>query len=127
LPNEGLNWIDSIKAETWAGEDGLKYLANASDFPKTYKEFFSYPPPQPAQPPSSADIASFREYMSDVIAAFRLPYAQTQERLSAITARTKSMNPAVQSVIPSYQKMNDTRKQVSDDLQTLTKALSGQK
>jgi hypothetical protein len=127
LPNEGLNWIDSIKAETWAGEDGLKYLANAADFQKAYKESFSYPPPQPAQPPTPADIAGFREYMSDVIAAFRLPYARTQERLSAITVRTKSMNPAVQSVIPSYQKMNDTRKQVSDDLQMLSKALDGQK
>ena len=127
LPNEGLNWIDSIKAEAWAGEDGLKYLSHAANFQETYKNFFSEPPPQPAQPPSAGDIASFQEYMNDVIAAFRQPYAQTQERLSAITARTKTMNPTVQSVIPGYQRMNDARKQVSDDLQMLSKALSGQK
>lgn len=127
LPNEGLNWADSIKAEAWAGEDGLKYLANAPNFQETYKEFFSQPPPQPAHPPTSAEIAGFRSYMNDVIAAFRQPEAQTQERLAAITVRIKSMNPAVQSVIPNYQKLNETRKQVSDDLQMLTKALSGQK
>jgi hypothetical protein len=127
LPNDGLNWTDSIKAEAWAGEDGLKYLANAPNFQETYKEFFSQPPPQPAHPPTPAEIASFRSYMNDIVAAFKLPDSQTQERLSALKERTKSMNPAVQSVIPGYQKLNETRKQVSSDVQLLNKALGAQK
>ena len=127
LPVEGLNWTDSIKAEAWADEDSLKYLANAPNFQETYKEFFSQPPPQPAHPPTPAEIAGFRSYMNDVVAAFRLPDSQTQERLSALKDRTKSMNPAVQSVIPNYQKLNEARKQVSGDVQLLNKALGAQK
>jgi hypothetical protein len=65
--------------------------------------------------------------MNDVVAAFRLPDSQTQERLSALKERTKSMNPAVQSVIPKYQKLNEARKQVSGDVQLLNKALGAQK
>jgi hypothetical protein len=125
LPNEGLNWGDAIKSETWAGEDALRYLAHAANFQEAYKNFFSEPPPQPAQPPSPADIAGFKSYMDEVIAAFRQPYAQTQERLSAISVRIKTMNPAVQSLIPNYPRLNDTRKQVSDDVQILIKRLSG--
>jgi hypothetical protein len=127
LSVEGLNWTDSIKAEAWADEDSLKYLANAPNFQETYKEFFSQPPPQPAHPPTPAEIAGFRSYMNDVVTAFRLPDSQTQERLSALKDRTKSMNPAVQSVIPNYQKLNEARKQVSGDVQLLNKALGAQK
>jgi hypothetical protein len=127
LPGEGLNWTDSIKTEAWAGEDGLRYLANAPNFQETYKEFFSQPPPQPAHPPTPAEIAGFRSYMNDIVAAFRLPDSQTQQRLSALKERTRSMNPAVQSVIPNYQKLNETRKQVASDVQMLGKALGPQK
>ncbi|MCU1256841.1 MAG: hypothetical protein JWM83_3140 [Candidatus Angelobacter sp.] len=127
LPNGGLNWTDSIKSEVWADEESLGYLANAANFQETYKEFFGQPPPQTAQPPSAEDIAGFRTYMNEVLAAFQQPDMQTQERLSAITVRTKSMNPAVQSIIPNYQKLADTRKQVSGDVQALNKALTGQK
>ena len=56
--------------------------------------------------------------MNDVVTAFRLP---------ALKERTKSMNPAVQSVIPKYQKLNEARKQVSSDVQLLNKALGAQK
>jgi hypothetical protein len=63
--------------------------------------------------------------MSGVVAAFRLPDSQTQERLSALKERTKS--PAVQSVIPNYEKLNEARKQVSGDVQLLNKALGAQK
>jgi hypothetical protein len=127
LPNEGLDWTDSIKAEAWAGEDGLKYLARSPNFQEAYKEFFSQPPPQPAHPPTQAEINGFHSYMNDVVAAFRQPDAQTQERLLALKERTKAMNPAVQSIIPNYQKLNDTRKQVSGDVQLLSKTLGAQK
>ena len=127
LPPEGLNWIDAIKSETWADEEALKYLANAANFQEAYKKFFSEAPPQPAQPPSPADIAGFKAYMNDVLEAFRRPLAQTQERLLAISGRVKSMNPAVQSTLPNYQKFNETRGQVYGEVQALENALGGQK
>jgi len=40
LPKEGLNWEDAIKAEAWANEQSLKYLANAVDFQEAYKKRF---------------------------------------------------------------------------------------
>jgi hypothetical protein len=127
LPADGLNWSDAIKAEAWAGEDGLKYLAKAPNFQETYGEFFSGPPPQGAKPPNQDDINSFRSLMNEVVGGFQLPGPQTKERLTTILGKAKDMNPAVQSVVPNYQKLNDTRSQVSGEVETLVRALGRQK
>jgi hypothetical protein len=123
LPSEGLNWIEAIKAEEWAGEDALKYLARASDFQQVYKEFFSTPPPQAAHPPTAAEIANYRALMNEVIAAFQLPPAQTGERIPAIMTRLKDLNPAVQSIFPNYAKLNDSREKLIGEEEALMKTL----
>jgi len=123
LPAEGLDWIESIRLEAWADEEGLKALAAASDFPTAYKEFFTYTPAQGATPPSPADISGFRAMMVDVIAAFRLPPAQTRERIAAVNDRLKNSNPAVQAVFPNYLKLNDAREKIAQEKELLMKAL----
>jgi hypothetical protein len=123
LPAEGLDWIESIRLEAWADEEGLKSLAAATDFPNTYKEFFGSTPPQGATPPSPADISGFRAMMVDVIAAFRLPPAQTRERIAAVNDRLKKANPAVQAISPNYLKLNDSREKVAQEKESLMKAL----
>lgn len=123
LPAEGLDWIDSIRAEAWADEEALKYLAAASDFQSTYKEFFSGPPAQGARPPSTADINAFHVMMADEIAAFHLPPAQTRERIAAVSDRLKNANPAVQAIFPNYMKLNDSREKVAQERESLMKAL----
>jgi hypothetical protein len=65
--------------------------------------------------------------MNEVVGGFQLPGPQTKERLTTILGKTKDMNPAVQSVVPNYQKLNDTRSQVSGEVETLVRALGGQK
>lgn len=123
LPPDGLNWIESIKAEGWACEEGLKYLAKAPNFQETYKEFFSTPPPQPAHPPTGSEIAALRNVMAEVIAAFQLPPAQTRERLTVILAKLKDMNPAVQAVVPNFSKLNESREKLIAEKEALAKAL----
>jgi len=123
LPPEGLNWIDSIKAEEWACEEGLKYLAKAPNFQETYKEFYGSPAPQAAHPPTPAEIASLRSLMGDVVAAFQLPPAQTRERLTAIMARAHELTPAVEAVVPSFPRLNDSREKLIGEKDALLKAL----
>lgn len=123
LPTDGLDWLDSIKAEAWADEETLKYLAKAPNFQEAYKNFFSAAPPQSAKPPTQSDINAFRALMNEVVAAFQLPSPQTRERLAAITSSLKDLNPAVQSVLPNYQKLNDSREQVATEKQSLMKTL----
>lgn len=123
LPAEGLNWIDSIKAEQWACEEGLKDLAKAPNFQETYKEFFGSPAPQAAHPPTAAEIAALRSLMSEVVSAFQLPPAQTRERLSAIMARTHELNPPVQAIVPNFPRLNDSREKLIRDEEALLKAL----
>ena len=127
LPAEGLNWSEPIAFEAWADTESLKRLAHAKDFQETYKESFNKPPAESEKPPSPADIADFQAYMRDMIAAFQRPPDQTQERMTALAPRLKNMNPTVQAIVPNYQRLNDTRKEVSSELQTLHKALDGQK
>jgi hypothetical protein len=126
LPAEGLDWPGAIRAEAWADEEALRYFAKAPNFQEAYKDFYSTPPAQAAHPPTDAEIAAFHNLMNDVVAAFQLPFAQTQEKLKTIMARTEKMNPAVQSIIPSYSRMNDARQQVASE-QARIKALVGSK
>lgn len=123
LPPEGLNWIDSIKTEEWACEEGLKDLAKASNFQEKYKEFFGSPAPQAAHPPTAAEIAALRSLMSEVISAFQLPPAQTRDRLSAIMARIHELNPPVQAIVPNFPRLNDSREKLIAEKESLLKAL----
>jgi hypothetical protein len=123
LPPEGLNWIDSIKAEAWACEEGLKFLAKAPNFQETYKEFFGTPAPQDAHPPTAAEIAALRSLMSEVVAAFQLSPAQTRERLGAIMARIHDLNPSVQAIVPNFARLNDSRAKLIGEKDALLKAL----
>ncbi len=123
LPPEGLHWIDSIKAEAWACEEGLKDLAKAPNFQETYKEFFGSPAPQDAHPPTAADIAALRSLMSEVVAAFQLPPTQTRERLGAIMARMHDLNPAVQAIVPNFPRLNDSREKLIGEKDAILKAL----
>ncbi len=123
LPVEGLDLTDSIRYEAWADEEDLKSLVAVSDFPNTYKGFFGSTPLQGARPPSPADISLFRAMMADVTAAFRLPPAQTRERIAAVNDRLKKANPAVQAVFPNYLKLNDSREKVAQEKDLLMKAL----
>lgn len=123
LPADGLNWVDSIKAEEWAGEEGLRYLAKARDFQGAYKDFFNRVAPQSAHPPTAAEIAEYRNLMNEVIAIFQLPPAQTKERLDLMKTKFNDLNPAVSSIVPNYQRLNDSREKLIDEKETLLKAL----
>jgi len=123
LPAEGLDWIDSIKAEQWACEEGLKDLAKAPNFQETYKEFFGSPAPQAAHPPTAAEIAALRSLMSEVVSAFQLPPAQTRERLSAIMAKIHELNLPVQAIVPNFPRLNDGREKLIREEEALLKAL----
>lgn len=123
LPAEGLDWTTPIQFESWANTESLKRLSESKNFPETYKEFFGRSPEPSAQPPSAADIAGFQVYMKDVLAAFRQPPDQTKERLAALEQRLKNMNPAVQAIVPSYQRFNDARKELLGELQILSTKL----
>ena len=123
LPADGLNWTESIRAEAWACEEGLKYLAKAPNFQETYNEFFSTPPPQSAHPPTAAEIAVLRNAMGEIVAAFQLPPSQTRERLPAIMAKLKDMNPAVPAVVPNFSRLNDSREKLIAEKAALLKAL----
>ena len=123
LPPEGLNWIDSIKAEQWACEEGLKELAKTPNFQEKYKEFFGSPAPQGAHPPTAAEIAALRSLISEVVSAFQLPPAQTRERLTAVMSRIHELNPAVQAIVPNFPRLNDSREKLIGEKDALLKAL----
>lgn len=123
LPSDGLDWASSIAAEAWANDQGLRYLSKAQNFQETYKAFYNSPPPQPAHPPTEAEIAEFNGLMNDIEAAFRLPYTPAQDRLKNLLQRTEKMNPAVLSALPNYQRVNDNRHQVALEKENLMKAL----
>ncbi|HZD96357.1 MAG TPA: hypothetical protein VE133_18990 [Candidatus Sulfotelmatobacter sp.] len=123
LPPDGVLWVESIRSEAWADEQGLQYMAKAQSFSEVYKRFIGSEPPAGAKPPSQADMNAFRGLMNEVIAAFQLPQAQTQERLPAIIAKLKEMNPTIQAIVPNYERLSTNRKSVTSDMEALLKSL----
>jgi hypothetical protein len=123
LPADGLDWSGPVRVEAWADEDSLKYLANASNFAQTYRDFFGSAPATGVQPPTTQDISAFHALMNEVIAAFQLPAAQTKERLPGIMAKAKDLSAPSQAVIPNYQRTNDARIQVASEKEALLQAL----
>ena len=123
LPSDGLDWIGPVRAEAWADEDSLKHLANAPNFAQTYHDFFGSAPVNGVQAPTPQDIAAFHALMNEVIAAFQLPAAQTKEKLADIMPKAKNLTAPGQAVMPNYQRTNDARIQVANELETLVKNL----
>jgi hypothetical protein len=123
LPPDGLDWTGPVRAEAWADEDSLKYLANAANFAQTYRDFFGKAPAAGVQAPTQQDISAFHNLMNEIIAAFQLPAAQTKELLPGIMAKAKDLRAPSQAVLPNYQRTNDARIQVASELETLVKSL----
>jgi len=123
LPADGLDWTSPVRAEAWADEDSLRYLANASNFAQTYRDFFGGAPAAGVVAPSPQDIAAFHNLMAEVVAAFQLPTAQTKDRLLGIMAKAKELSASSQAVLPNYQRTNDARIQVASEKEALLQAL----
>ena len=77
----------------------------------------------PASWPPHQDIAAFHGLMTEVIAAFQLPAAQTKDRLLGIMAKAKELSASSQAVLPNYQRTNDARIQVASEKEALLQAL----
>ena len=59
-----------------------------------------------------------------MVAAFQLPQPQTQERLAGVMQKVREMNPAVQAIVPNYERLNSiNRKDAADGVEALEKAL----
>src|SRR5262249_39995087 len=123
LPPDGLDWIGPVRAEIWADEDSLQYLARAKDFPATFQELFGHAVSEGTQPPTQQDFAAYRATMNEIIAAFQLPAAQTKDRLEQVMPRLKNLSPMVQDVVPNYIRTNDARMQVIADKAALLEAI----
>lgn len=125
VPRDGLDWPNAVRFEVWADAQALKYLGEGSNFQEKYKTFFNHEPPPAAAAPAESDIVAYRALMKDIILALQLPYEQARERMKQIETATKSMHPAVQAITPNYGGVNESRHQVSLELQELTRALAG--
>jgi hypothetical protein len=124
LPKDGLDWTSAVKVEAWADTQALKYLGEGN-FQEKYKTFFSEAPQPASAAPTESDIAAYRALMNNIVAAFQLPYEQTKTRLQQIETAKESLHPAVQAITPNYGRLNETRHQVTLELQELTKSLAG--
>jgi hypothetical protein len=73
--------------------------------------------------PTAKERDAYRKYMLTAQAAFRMPPAQTAERLKALQSTLTALNPYYQDTTPSLIKMNEARTEIATARQQLLNAL----
>jgi len=123
LPENGFDWAAAWEMEELSLETFFAEL-RSSKVPKgTYEAATGEAIPQGSTVPDPKDLNRFREYMAAVKSALELSPDVTKARLEMLRAQKQTLNPITQRLIPSPEKMNESRSEVFVARKTLLVAL----
>jgi hypothetical protein len=124
LPKDSFDWAYSVRFEGFAEETTIKELLSSPDPSAFLKSRFRLDSlPKSDALPSAADISELHSYTDEVAKAFQMPPDVTQERLNSLEAKRKSLNPIVQRTILNFFRLNDSRRQLETERQSLLQQL----
>ena len=112
LPETVFDWSQALFLEQYGIEiaiEEIKESANPSDH---YQQLMGRPAPVSPATLSAPDAAAFTKVMSAAEQAMWLPPDKTDARLKTLQPALDALNPIYRQMIPSFTKVNDTRKRV---------------
>jgi hypothetical protein len=109
LREDGFNWGAAWELEELSSQQFFAELRNAANPRQAYESMVGEPMPSGAKVPSSEDTERFREYMASVQAALNVPPDKAKTRLVTLEAERRALPGALQRLIPSALKVNDSR------------------
>lgn len=124
VPETGFDWGEAMSYEGVATNVAVKQFAASSNPAALYEEWNGTPPPSHFSLPKSADVAAYNKLMDEMEEALRLEPSQAQEKLKLLENSEKTLHPFFKNSFPSLIRINDTRKQIQAERQSLLEQLS---
>lgn len=124
VPATGFDWGQAMSYEGVATNNAVKQLVASANPGALYHEWYATSPPPNFSLPKSTDVAAYNKLMAEIEKALRLEPSEAQEKLRLLDDSKKSLHPFFQNSIPGLVRINDTRKQIQSERQSLLDQLS---
>jgi hypothetical protein len=112
LPEDGFDWATTWEMEELSLETFFAEL-KSSKIPKAaYEASTGEAMPEGASIPAPKDLSRFRAYMAGVKGALQLSPDAAKERLEMLGTQKQALNELIRRVVPSPQKVNESRSEV---------------
>ena len=126
LPATGFDWGRTWETESAFISNGWQDILKSRNPKAKYKELMNEDLPDGSRLPTITELETFRKFMGEVAKRLTLPPADARASLASLRERIKTLNPLLQSVIPSFEKVNGEREEVQIVRGKAIKALSAQ-
>jgi hypothetical protein len=126
LPATGFDWGRTWETESAFISNGWQDILKSRNPKAKYKELMNEDLPDGSRLPTITELEAFRKFMGEVAKRLTLPPADARASLASLRERIKTLNPLLQSVIPSFEKVNGEREEVQIMRGKAIKALSAQ-
>lgn len=124
LPETVFDWGAAWDLEEAGIERGWEMIRSAKDPRAKYQELMGEAAPAQFMPPTTAELSAFRTFMSEVSGAYRLSPEVARARLSVLSKSEANLNPALQAVIPNFEKTNGVRGEIMEERRKLLQAVA---
>jgi hypothetical protein len=113
LPEDGFDWGAAWELESVTVEQTLEELRRARDPRESYEAIMGQTAPKQGLPPTTEDIQEYRQYAGAIQAALRRPPAEANGLIDGLEAQRRGLGTVEQSMIPTAQRVNRVRMEVT--------------
>jgi hypothetical protein len=123
MPEDGFDWAAAWELEELSIEGFFNELRTSKDPRTTYQASMGEAMPESSEIPSPKELSKFREYMAGAMAALKLSPDTAKSTLEMLGPQKRTLNELTQRLIPSPQKVSESRAEVLSARKALLVAL----
>ena len=112
MPEGGFDWAAAWELEGLSIEAFFNELRTSKDPKATYQASMGEAMPEGSEIPSPKELIKFREYMAGAMAALKLSPDAAKSTLEMLGTQKQALNEFIRHLIPSPQKVNESRAEV---------------
>jgi len=112
LPEDGFDWAAAWEMEELSLETFFAELTSSKVPKVTYEASTGEAMPEGVSIPAPKDLSRFREYMAGVKGALQLSPDAAKARLETLGTQKQALNELIRRLVPSPQKVNESRSEV---------------
>jgi hypothetical protein len=123
LPETGLDWSQALRYEASSVDVALRQTTKAKNPAAYFQEMTGKPAADSFTLPSAAEIAAYHKLMVAAEELLRLPPDTAATRLLTLQDSVKTLHPFYQDLVPSFNRLNDSRVELQTAKAQLLRAL----
>jgi uncharacterized protein YggU (UPF0235/DUF167 family) len=123
LPEDGFDWGLAWEMDEAGADVFFTEMQSSRNPAGLFESLMGEPAPRGCVPPSPQQVQAYHRYMSEVAAALRLKPTATKQQLAELDGKAKGICEAIRVAIPSPQRVNEARIEVTAARQALLQVL----